>query len=289
MKSSYSARKHINAVIAASASGEIAQPFFILAGKRINSEWWAPVTGSFNDEPHGIILPFTKPGWFPGDGVIEVSKNGSMEGNLLATYVRHLDAFARRFVSQEEKILLCLDGHASRKSIEWLELCVERNIECIVNAANTSHFLQPCDQLINKRFHDCMREIRDEFCRQGHVDTTKVNFNFACAVYAWRNIGTKNVTNSFNVTGLFPFKRDFAVQFKRQEEDFKACIERDIMVGGTTGPSTRSTSVKKRIADSATISEVQNIMSSSIGTSSKLEKLSNLLRNSETITAIFGF
>lgn len=130
--------------------------------------------------------------------MIVVSENGSMEGNILAAYMKHLDTFARRSVRAEDTILLCLDGKASRKDIQWIHECAERNIECVINAANTSHFLQPCDQHINKKFDESLREIRDEFCRQGHVDTARVNFNLACAVYAWKNIEVQTVSRSFD-------------------------------------------------------------------------------------------
>ena len=55
--------------------------------------------------------------------------------------MRHLDNTARIFIDKEKHYLLCLDVHASRKDVAWLEEFASRKIEAVVNAANTSHFL----------------------------------------------------------------------------------------------------------------------------------------------------
>lgn len=117
------------------------------------------------------------------------SEQGSMERNILAAYMKHFYAVERCFVSAKETFLLCLDGR-------------------------TSHFHKLCEQHIKKKFHDRMNEIRDEFCRQSHVDTSRVNFNLACVVYSWKDIGAKNVSNAFDTTRLFPFQRKFAARFR---------------------------------------------------------------------------
>ena len=145
VKSTYSVSKHITAVIATSAAGRITPPFIIVARKRRSSERWGPVRCSFKKQPSGIIARFTQENWFPGEGAIEVSENGSIEGPLLNIFIQHLDNTSRKYIGPDKHYLLCLDGHASRKHIAWLEQCSAKNIEAVVNAANTSHFLQPCD------------------------------------------------------------------------------------------------------------------------------------------------
>ncbi|CDF40642.1 unnamed protein product [Chondrus crispus] len=184
VKSTYGASKHITAVIAASVGGVLTPPFFIVSGKRKNSDWYSPVTGSLSNTPNGIIRPYTEPNWFPNDGCIKVTQNGSMEGPVLAAFVEHVQYTAAENHEKGQSFLLFLDGHSSRKHPASIDFCSQNNMEAVINTANTSHILQPSDQPINKRFHELMREVRDEFYRQGNVDATKVNFNLVCAVYA---------------------------------------------------------------------------------------------------------
>lgn len=41
--------------------------------------------------------------------------------------------------------------------------------------------------------------------RKIYVDTSKVNFNLACAIYAWETVSARNVVTSFEKTGVLPF------------------------------------------------------------------------------------
>lgn len=185
------------------------------------------MNGDFTHQPQGIIARFGKNGWFPPEGVITVSDTCSMEGPLLASFVQHFNHTARKKFKRETTVLLSLDGHASRKDLLWLDKCKERNVEDVVNAANTSHFLQPCYQHMKKMFHELMREIRDEFFRQGEVETTKMNFNLAFSLHAWEGITSSHITSSFYVTGLFPFRRYFAVQFQFEDKKAKLKAEKE--------------------------------------------------------------
>lgn len=81
------------------------------------------------------------------------------------------------------------------------------------NAANTSHILHLFDRTINKRFKLPLQTLRNEFLRQGHVDTTRVNFNLACSIFAFESISVANVTASFKAMRLYPFDNDFAKRF----------------------------------------------------------------------------
>lgn len=287
VKSSYGISKHITAVIAASASGTVAPPFFIIAGKRKSSDWWSPVTGRFNAKPCGIIEPYMKEGWFPTDGCIKVTENGSMEGPVLSAFVQHVEHTARQDVPKEEHFLLFLDGHSSRKHPDWVEYCSTHNIEVVINAANTSHILQPCDQLINKRFHEMMREIRDEFYRQGSVDATKVNFNLACAVYAWKKIEPEFVQQSFRLTGTFPFQRSFAEKYRTFKDEQNGILNQETKRLQNASVSSRLPSVRQRHSDQDVFNSVMNVIDeNNTGVSKKLQEIEKLLKKHETINSI---
>lgn len=234
----------------------------------------------------GICAKYTKPNWFPVDGVIKVSDNGSMEKPILTAAVSHVNTFVRQFVPSNEAYVLCLDGHSSRKGTEWVEECANNNCEAVLQPANTSHFLQPCDQSINKRFKTAMRELRDAFRHLGLVDTRQVNLNLACAVHAFECISASDVTDSFQATGIYPFIPDFASRFKSSEDELRAKAKEEHDKLSQGGPSSRMRSVRQRRSDLETFKEVENIMRSSNQPSKALQQLSILLKRAETVNNI---
>jgi len=72
-----------------------------------------------------------------------------------------IEYYARKFLADGVPFALALDGYDSRKGWKWLEHCKEKNIEVIQSRADTSHFLQPCDQLVNLNFQQAVRTTRD--------------------------------------------------------------------------------------------------------------------------------
>ena len=145
------AGKHITAVIAVSADGLIAPPFFIIAGKKVVQKWIDPLDPSFR-EGHPDCDMFTRPEWMPADATIRVTENGSMEMAILPAFIKHLDNFVRNVSGGKDSYLLTVDVHGSRNGYAWLEQCEEVGCEVVQSPANTSQFLQLCDQMINKRF-----------------------------------------------------------------------------------------------------------------------------------------
>ena len=117
---SYGNSKHVTAVVAVSASGLIEPPIFIVAGKTISSTWIDPIQGSFRNVTSGICSRCTKPNWFPCNGVIKVTENGSMEMPILTAVINHIDNSAREH-SHKALYLLLLDGKSSRKGIQRIE------------------------------------------------------------------------------------------------------------------------------------------------------------------------
>lgn len=154
-----------------------------------------------------------------------MTNNGSIEGPILNAFVRHVLNTARKNILAEEAFLLFVDGCSSRKHPGWIEYWSLNNMEAVINAANTSQILQPCDQWINQRYHELIRDIRDEFTHQGCVDTTRVNFNLAFAVIAWQRITPKLVQALLKVTGTFPFRRNFEEKYKTYKYEQQERVE----------------------------------------------------------------
>lgn len=73
IKANYGVSKHVIAVVTALAAGIITPIFFVIEGKRINSDSWPSVTGLFKDRTTLIIERYTKDNWFPFNGSINVS------------------------------------------------------------------------------------------------------------------------------------------------------------------------------------------------------------------------
>ncbi len=138
---------HVTAVIAVSASGRKPPPFFIVQGKKVMSAWFDPLP---KESYGGHIL--TGQDWFPADGAVEMSEKWSMTREKIPSFVKHLDKYVRNILPSSTSYLLTLDGHKSRMGVEWLELCQQNNCEGVEPLAYTSHFLQPCDQFVNKAF-----------------------------------------------------------------------------------------------------------------------------------------
>lgn len=166
-----------------------------------------------------------------------------------------------------------LDGHASRTNVEWVPFCSKNKTEAFVNAANTSHVLQPYDQVINKRLQESMQFIRDEFWRQGYVDTAKVNFNLACAVHAWDTIHPNVVQKSFQVTGTYPFQPDFAKKFKSCKDSEQELHHSKPERLQHASMESRLPAVRLRQSDENVYQELLSITAANAGPSKKLQDI----------------
>ena len=279
-------QKHITAVVCVSASGLKTPPFFIVAGKRINARWFDAVHGNHSDAISGICARYSVPGWFPDEeGVVKMTDNGSMEMDVLQAFISHISKHFRKIVGKQS-VLLTLDGHASRNGAGWIEECRRNNIEAVIAPANTSHFLQPCDQAVNKRFNSAMRELRDAYVSQCDVDTRKVSFNLACAVHAHEQITATEITKSFAGTGLYPFQLHFALRYKKNTDELREdaqCKANDLSKAGV---ASRLGSVMKRMSDKETFAKLQAAFSSTCGPSTAIQAISCILKNANTANSI---
>ncbi len=98
-----------------SASGRKAPPFLV-AGKRVISAWFDPLSKEVFGNHKLTAL-----NWFPEDGVVKVTENGSMTREILPAFMKHLHKFVTKLLPSGMSYLLCLDGHKSRLGYAWLE------------------------------------------------------------------------------------------------------------------------------------------------------------------------
>ena len=186
--------------------------------------------------------------------------------------------FATSYRRECTHYLLTIDGHGSRNGLESLQECSSNGCEVVLSPANTSHFLQPCDQRVNKTFNTSIRDIRDAFNKSVVVQIRGVQFNLMCGVHAFEAVTVDNIRQSFQKTGLFPFDENFPNRFmtsKTQDE-----------ISGTTSVGQRTKGVRRRVRDRLTLSKVLEIAKGESGASKKLQELTILLRNAETVNSI---
>lgn len=205
--------RHVTAVIAVSASGHKAPPFFIVQGKNVMRNWFLPLNSEvYTSFPLEMSSLLTE-SWFPSKGVVVCSENGSMTMDFMPLFVEHVNNFDRTIVPSEVSYCVTIDGHSSRKGVDWIEKCMQNKIEVAQTPANTSHFLQPCDQSVNKNYKVNIRKVRDKLTKGVIVDTKTIGFKLMCAAKAWEMITIDNVKTSFRKTKMWPVDHRFITFF----------------------------------------------------------------------------
>lgn len=150
-----------------------------------------------------------------------MSEKGSMTMQTLAYFIRHLNTYLRQHAPQDEKILLTLDGHSSRKGIDWLVEASDNNMEIGKAPANTSHVLQPCDQRVNKVINSRVLRVRYQLAASGMKNTKSVRFKLITALAAMDDLSLNDITVAFASIGLWPMDMRFLRRFETQTDPLK--------------------------------------------------------------------
>lgn len=132
-------------------------------------------------------------------------------------FMEHLNCFVSNHVATEEYVLL-LEGHSSRKELECLDKAEQQSWAVVQSLAEASHFLQPCEEFVNKKFHVKIREMRDLFCEAESTITHSNRIWLTCAIRALQHITVADITKSSTTTGLWPMEFDFATRWLTSKE-----------------------------------------------------------------------
>ncbi len=81
-------------------------PFVIVQRKKVMTRWFDPLRA----EPYGAHV-LTENNWFLSNGVVKMSEKGSMTSEIIPSFSRHLDKYARQFLPATTSYLLRLDVH----------------------------------------------------------------------------------------------------------------------------------------------------------------------------------
>ena len=185
--------------------------------------------------------------------------------DVLPSLMQHINNTVRRFVPPDLHYFLCLDGHSSRNGTEWIELYQNNNCEAVVGAANTSHFLQPCYQNVNRRFNSSIRHFRDELCKASLIYTRQVAVNLACGVHGFESITLEDARLSFRNTGIYPFDPAFPLRFAKTDFVTGGEVEKEKARLENAGVASRLPAVRQRQSDTPTLSQVISILEGTEG------------------------
>ena len=139
--------------------------------------------------------------WWEDGTVIMTSDKGSMEKRLISFLIQHVNRCVRKEVPPNLTYCMTLDGHSSREGYEWLQSCKKNHCEIVQSPSNTTHFLQPCDQDVNRSFEKSMRLYRDLLQKQTTLDMRSVRANLMVAALAYSNITIDIIKLSFKKQG----------------------------------------------------------------------------------------
>lgn len=156
-----------------------------------------------------------------------------------------------------------------------------------MSPANTSHLLQPCDQLVNKAFKQACRRLRDDLLKQGTFDHRTVAFNLACGACGNERITTDEITKSFPKTYLYPFQPLFGHGYKSSQSSVAAEVA-EIMGNMGSSPSAAAINIMKLQTDANILQEFRRILNTSSTPTNPLRHVQLLLRKTETVHNILS-
>lgn len=159
---------------------------------------------------YGQLHWLAEDNWMPDDAVVVDSPNGSMQMNIISQIIEHFARFGRKNLSRDQNILLLLDGHKSRNDVEWLYEAQMRNIEITQLPINTSHFLQPNDQNVNKTMKRAIREMRTYLSKvQIDLKYNDVSIKMKLGICGFRSLTSEIIRTSYSTIGIWPMDYRF--------------------------------------------------------------------------------
>lgn len=105
--------------------------------------------------------------------------------DVMPQFVTRMNNFVRIIIPHSVLYCVTIDGQSLRKGVDWIESCILNKVEVEQTQANTSHFLQPCDDSSNKNYKVNIRSVRDTLTKGLVVDTKNIRFKLMCGVKAW--------------------------------------------------------------------------------------------------------
>ena len=175
-------REWVTVIQGVGASGRRLPPFVVFAGKVLIDVW-------FKD--------------LPTDWVLEVSPNGWTNNQLALAWLEHFDTHTKSCTVGGYRLLI-IDGHESHCSVDFQDLCKEKNIILLCMPAHSSHLLQPldvaCFSPLKRKYGDAVSGL----ARNRTHYISKETFLPAFKTAFEQSITKENIQAGFRGAGLVP-------------------------------------------------------------------------------------
>lgn len=178
--------QHVTVVCAMNAIGTYVPPAFIFPRKRLKEEL-------MNGAPPGSISFAQEKGW--------------MTSEIFTKWLQHFLRYTK--ASNDNKVLLLLDGHGSHKGLESLEFAKANGIVVFCFPAHCSHHVQPLDVGFFRPLHTYYGQEIQTWLRQnpGKAVTPFKIANLFNQAYL-KSALPSNAISAFKKTGIHPVNPD---------------------------------------------------------------------------------
>jgi hypothetical protein len=175
-------REWVNVIQGVGASGRRLPPFVAFAGKVLINVWFKNL---------------------PTDWVLEVSPNGWTNNQLALAWLEHFDTHTKSCTAGGYRLLI-IDGHESHCSVDFQDLCKEKNILLLCMPAHSSHLLQTldvaCFSPLKRRYGDAVSGLARNRTHYISKETFRPAFKTAFEQF----ITKENIQAGFRGAGLVP-------------------------------------------------------------------------------------
>lgn len=177
---------NVTAVCAMNASGTFIPPFLIFPRVRMQPAY-------MNNTPAGFIGVAHETGWMTSANFLK--------------YLEHFIQYARP--SENNRVLLIMDNHASHVTFEAVILCRENYISLLGFPAHTSHRMQPLDVSVYGPLKTAYSRACDDFLTNNPGKAITLSDIASIFGKAYLKVATvANAISGFRATGVEPFDSD---------------------------------------------------------------------------------
>ena len=178
--------ENLTVVCAVNAAGSYAPPMLVFKQKRMSQ----------------LLMAGTPPGF-----VGYPSPCGWITAELFAKWLEHFIEFAKPTV--DKKVILVLDGHASHKTLEAIDICRDKEVVLIFLPPHTTHQMQPLDKTVYGPLKSNYNEECDRWMLKNLAQRISMFQQGALFGAAFvKTAGMQKAVNGFERTSLWPFNPD---------------------------------------------------------------------------------
>lgn len=173
--------------------------------------------------------------------------------------VERISRYIKQFVPRHQPVVFLLDGHSSRKGINWVQYGERHNIVLVLLPANTTHFIQPCNNAISKTFQKTVRATRDTLLKMPQTNVHAMSFKLKLAVAVHAAISEDVLRNALVETEFWPVDYRFLNCFQKQTSQDNE-IEKCVKWFGESGPSSAARSTKRCHCHKDTVHKMKSLL-----------------------------